>query len=377
MNKYGGLIIGVWLALLSPLALAAETSADQGAASAQPEASTSADQAQSQDGQAQPQDESGAAQPASDEDKAREALKQKDTDVTSQKNLEQVFEAAQKQYSLLKSGGMDMTLSGSYSYYGSDSIDIHFNDAGSLDRFRILNNAQHSFGAALSFDYGIWDNLTFNTYLPVSYQYDTQKDVSKAALGDVSFGLRYQPFPVTSGAVNTTLFGTLSTATGDSPYKINPNTEVSSGKGYYSLGGGVSMSRVIDPVVLFGSLGYTIAFNATDLNQAQSSRILTTVDPGDSLSFSFGLAYSLSYDVSISGSYQQSYNFPSKFMFSNGDVVKSQDSTSGVMNMSLGLRTTSNNIVNLSFGFGLTPDSPDVLLGISIPVDISGLKSGS
>jgi hypothetical protein len=377
MNKYGGLIIGVWLALCSPLALAADAGADQGQpAASQPEAS--ADQTQATNTEAASGAEGGAAsQPESGTDQARDALKQKDSDVTSQKNLEQVFEAAQKQYSLLKSGGMDMTLSGSYSYYGSNSIDIHFNDAGSLDRFRIMNNAQHSFGGALSFDYGIWDNLTFNTYLPVSYQYDTQKDVSKAALGDVSFGLRYQPFPVVSGGVNTTLFGTLSTATGDSPYKINPNTEVSSGKGYYSLGGGVSMSRVIDPVVLFGSMGYTVAFNATGLNQAQSSRILTTVDPGDSLSFSFGLAYALSYDVSISGSYQQSYNFPSKYTFSNGDVIKSQDSTTGVMNMSLGLRTTSNNIVNLSFGFGLTPDSPDVMLGISIPVDISGLKSGS
>src|SRR5690606_29170669 len=124
-------------------------------------------------------------------------------------------------------------------------------------------------------------------------------------------------------------------------------------------------------------------FNATGLNQAQSSSILTEVDPGDSLNFSFGLAYALSYDVSISGSYQQSYNFPSKYTFSvynsvaGSTTVKSQDSTTGVMNMSLGLRTTSNRIVNLSFGFGLTPDSPDVMLGISIPVDISGLKSGS
>ena len=371
MNKYGGLIIGVWLAMFSPLALAADASATAtDAGQAQP----TADQSQASDSQS---DTDITKQPETGVDQARDALKQKDSDVTSQKNLEQVFEAAQKQYSLLKSGGMDMTLSGSYSYYGNNNIDIHFNDAGSLDRFRIINNSQHSFGGALSFDYGIWDNLTFNTYLPVSYQYDTQKDVSKAALGDVSFGLRYQPFPVVSGGTNTTLFGTLSTATGDSPYKINPNTEVSSGKGYYSLGGGVSMSRVIDPVVLFGSLGYTVAFNATGLNQAQSSRVLTMVDPGDSLSFSFGLAYALSYDVSISGSYQQSYNFPSKFHFQNGDVVESQDSTSGVMNMSLGLRTTSNNIVNLSFGFGLTPDAPDVLLGISIPVDISGLKSGS
>src|SRR5690606_18726937 len=98
-----------------------------------------------------------------------------------------------------------MNFSGDYSYYRDDRIDINIGDSGNITRFRIENDAQHSFGAGLSFDYGIWNNLTFNTNLPVSYKFDTQSDVSKAALGDVSFGLRYQPFPVKIGAVNTTL----------------------------------------------------------------------------------------------------------------------------------------------------------------------------
>jgi len=352
MNKYGGIVFGAWLAWFSPMVLADEP-ADQG----QTAASSQVDAAE----------------------QARDALQQKEGDVSSEKNLEEVFEAAQKQYSLLRSGGMDMTLSGSYTYYGNMAYDMSAEGSG-INYFRVVNNAQHSFGAGLSFDYGIWDNLTFNTYLPLSYQYDTEKDTSKAALGDVSFGLRYQPFPVVSGGINTTLYTTLSTATGDSPYDINPNREVSSGKGYYSLGGGISMSRVIDPVVIFGSMGYTFAFDANGLHQTRSSRILEKVEPGDSLSFSFGLAYSLSYDVSISGSYQQSYNFASKYHFLYGadkQIISSNDSTSGVMNMSLGLRTTSNRIVNVSFGFGLTPDSPDVMLGISLPIDIEGLKSGS
>lgn len=307
---------------------------------------------------------------------AREALQQKDTDVTQEKNLEEVFQATEKQYSLLQAGQVGMSFGGNYSYYRDDRIDININDQGAIDRFKIENDAQHSFGASLSLDYGIWNNLTFSTSLPVAYKYDTQKDVAQAALGDVSFGLRYQPFPVKIGAINTTLFSTLSTATGDSPYDINVNNEVSSGKGYYSLGGGVSMSKVVDPVVLFGSLGYTHAFDATDLHQQRSGRILEAVETGDSISFSMGLAYSLSYEVSLSASYQQSYNFESTFVFTDGSVVPSEDSTSSVVNMSLGLRTAKNRVINFSFGYGLTEDSPDVLLGMSIPVDIKGLKSG-
>ncbi|MGB2248568.1 MAG: transporter [Alcanivorax sediminis] len=310
-------------------------------------------------------------------DEAREALQTQEDDVTQEKNLEEVFQAAEKQYSLLPSGQMSLNFSGNYSYYRDDRIDIAIDeDTGNISRFRIEQDAQHSFSSSLSVDYGIWNNLTFNTRLPVSYKYDTEKDVSQAALGDVSFGLRFQPFPVKPGAMNTTLYTTLSTPTGDSPYELNVREEVSSGSGYYSLGAGLSVSKVIDPVVLFGSLGYTYAFDVSGLNQVRGGEILTDVHPGDSLNFSMGLAYSLSYEVSLSASYQQSYNFETDFVFEDY-TASSEDSTSSVVNTSLGLRTASNRIVNLSFGFGLTEDSPDVLLGISMPIDFSGLKPGA
>jgi hypothetical protein len=151
-------------------------------------------------------DTASGGQSAAAEDDAREALQQKDTDVTQEKNLEEVFQATEKQYSLLRAGQVGMNFGADYSYYRDDRIDLNINDQGAIDRFSIENDAQHSFGANLSLDYGIWNNLTFNTNLPVSYKYDTQKDVAQAALGDVSFGLRYQPFPVKKiGAINTLL----------------------------------------------------------------------------------------------------------------------------------------------------------------------------
>ena len=116
--------------------------------------------------------------------------------MTQERNLEEVFQATEKQYSLLRAGEMSMQFGGNYTYFRDDRIDINFDDSGTLTRFRIENDSQHTFGAALSLDYGIWNNLTFNTNLPVAYKYDTERNVSQAALGDVSFGLRYQPFPV-------------------------------------------------------------------------------------------------------------------------------------------------------------------------------------
>ncbi|MNJ70845.1 hypothetical protein D3C77_673320 [compost metagenome] len=54
---------------------------------------------------------------------------------------------------------------------------------------------------------------------------------------------------------------------------------------------------------------------------------------------------------------------------------KGTEQTSAVMNLSLGLRTSPDRIVNVNAGFGMTEDSPDVLLGISMPLDIKGLKA--
>jgi hypothetical protein len=34
-------------------------------------------------------------------------------------------------------------------------------------------------------------------------------------------------------------------------------------------------------------------------------------------------------------------------------------------------------VVNFSFGFGLTEDSPDVLMGFNVPVDFTGFKPGA
>lgn len=315
-----------------------------------------------------------AAPPPANADKAREALTAKEDDVTAEKNLEEVFQAAEKQYSLLKSGEMGMSYSFDYGYFRNDRIDIAFNDGGSISRFLIEQDAQHSFSNSFSFDYGVWNNLTINARLPLLFKYDSAKDISGAALGDVSLGLRWQPFALKRGAPVTTLFGTFSTATGDSPYKINPNTDLSSGKGYYATSFGASASKVIDPAVVFGSLSYTMGFDVTDLDQARGNRILTEFHPGDSVSFSMGMAYSLSYDLSISVSYQQSYAFQSEYLFSNGDFVGSEDSTSASLSSSVGVRMSPKRIVNIGLGFGLTEEASDVTIGISLPIDIAGLK---
>lgn len=306
---------------------------------------------------------------AEDTDTAREALKQQEGDASTEKNLSEVFQAAEKSYSLMKAGQAGLMFDVGYSYYRDSRIDIAVNNNSAITRFRITEDAQHSMTSTFDLSYGVWDNLTFSASLPLVAKYDSQKENMTTGLGDIGFGVRWQPIPLKRGLPTTTLFANLSTATGDSPYKINQAQDSSTGKGYYSLSVGASVNKVADPIVLFASGSYSTATKVGGLNQASSGRILTSVDPGDSLGFSMGMAYSLNYDVSLTASYQQSYDFSTKYSFSNGDQVNSASQMSSMLNFSLGLRTNPKRIVNLSMGFGLTEDSSDVVLGFSMPLD--------
>lgn len=307
-------------------------------------------------------------------DAARDALKEKSTDVSSEKTLNEVFKASEKTYSLNKKGKFAMNYDVSYSFYRDSRIDIALSeDSSALTRLRIQEDAQHSFSNTIDLSYGLRDNLTLTTSLPLIYKLDTLGSKKALGLGDMSFGLRWQPIPLKRGLPSTTLFTSLSTATGDSPYEINASRDLSTGKGYYSLSGGVSMSKVTDPIVIYGSTSFSIANRISGLNQARGDKALSSVSPGNTLGFSFGFAYSLNYDVSMSASYQHSISSNSRYAFSDGTSVEPAAQVSSSLNYTLSLRTSPKRIVNVSMGYGLTEDSPDVTLGFSMPLEFLGL----
>ncbi|MFG0415539.1 transporter [Pseudomonas sp. zjy_8] len=318
-----------------------------------------------------------AAQPALAEeatvDDARDALTKKDDDADSAKALEEVFQAAEKSYTLLKKGERTLTYGFDYSLLRDTQIQT-VRTGQNVYSVIGQSEAQHTFTNSFTFDYGVWDNLTFSMRVPFLAKYDTERDLSTYSLGDVSASLRWQPWSSERGRPVTTLFATLGLPTGDSPYDVSLDDGLATGNGYYSLGLGANMSYVIDPVVLFGSLGYTYNLPIRDADQVRGGRLLEEVEPGSSLSLSMGFAYALSYDVSLATSLQMAHNLAPTFKFSDV-TLEGNEQTSAVMNFSLGLRTAPNTIVNVNAGFGMTEDSPDVLLGISMPLDIKGLKA--
>lgn len=195
-------------------------------------------------------------------DQARDALAKKNDDADSAKALEEVFQAAEKSYTLLKKGERTLTYGFDYALVRDQRLTLVplTKTSGGTQIYGLAgrqSQSQHTFTNSFTFDYGIWDNLTFSFRLPLVAKYDTEMDTHAYSLGDVSATLRWQPWAAVRGRPVTTLYTTIGLPTGDSPYKTNLDKDISTGNGYYSLGFGANMSYVIDPVVLYGSLGYT------------------------------------------------------------------------------------------------------------------------
>lgn len=321
--------------------------------------------------------------------KAREALSKQDDDADTEKALEEVFEAAEKSYSLLKQGGVGLNYNFDYSYYGDQRINLvvepNLDDDGEPTGSSSIRNADvspaatHTFTNSFTLDYGLLNNLTVSGRLPLVAKFDTEESLTTYALGDVSGTVRWQPWEYVPGALSKTLFTTFNSKTGDSPYEIDLDKHLASGSGYYSLSAGFSASKVMDPVVLFGSGSYGYNVPVTDLNQVRGSSLLQEVHPGNSLGLSMGFAYSLSYDVSLSVSFQGSFNDETRFKLYTPATDTYTNSISGsqlsgIMNFALGVRVSPKTIANINVGFGMTELSPDIIVGLSLPIDIEGVK---
>ncbi|MCH8497535.1 MAG: transporter [Marinobacter sp.] len=307
-------------------------------------------------------------------DRAREALAQQEGDGDTTRQLEEVFQAAEKNYSLQRSGSHSLVYSFDYSYTGDQRLDLAITD-GSVRNIDVTPSATHTFTNAFSYDYGLFDNLTIGTRIPLVVKHDTQDDLTVSDVGDISFTARWQPIPYVPGRMSTTLFGSFVTKTGVSPYEIDVRRQLSTGSGYYTVSGGLSASKVLDPVVVFGSVSGSYNFKESDLEQVRGARLLTEVKPGWGLSGSAGFAYSLSYDISLSISAQLGFTNETILTFNNGEQAVARSQMTGFLNMSLGKRISDTTIVNTSLGIGLTEDAPDFSLGVSLPINFSGLRN--
>ncbi|WP_051048992.1 transporter [Ideonella sp. B508-1] len=311
-----------------------------------------------------------AATPATGTDAARDALKTKEGDVSQDQLLKETLTSTEKAYSLLKTGQTAITYDLNYSYIGSETINVKFTDS-TLTLFDIQNTRAHTVTNTFAVDYGVMDNLTATATLPLISRYSQSNNFSGLSngLGDVTLGLRYQPFEQRRDSAIFTTTATLRLPTGRSPYTTIVGQNLATGSGNTALTVGANASQVYDPVAVFGSLNFTGNLPARNLSQQRDGMTLTEVRPGSSIGFGMGFSYALSYKVSTTMSLQETVSARSTLKFADGTSSKTAMQTSGMLNLGLGLRVSPKTTLNFTAGVGLTSDSPDFSLGMNMPLN--------
>ncbi len=299
----------------------------------------------------------------------QENIARKRLEITSAEKSEkaaEVLNAAGRQYTLIKKGTLQLEYELQYYYYSSDILQ-------SLSP-QVERHVNHTLIPSITAEYGFKDNLTGIFTLPFVYKYDQVSQTSEQEvtdLGDISFGVQYQPIKPDDKWPNTILSASLSTPTGRSPYKINPNHELSTGNGFYSATLGAAFSKTIDPIITFGTLSYSYNRMFSKVDQNWSSRVLTDVNPGDTIGVSMGLGYALSYMVSLNLGWQYTYYMNTIYRWSDGSTSSTGSSTSSIFTVGTGWRLSPKRSFNVMLGIGLTNNDPDFTLTVRMPYDFA------
>ncbi|MGJ7914887.1 transporter [Massilia sp. LXY-6] len=306
-------------------------------------------------------------------DAVRDALAKKEGDADNTTLLKETLTAVDKQYSLIRKGQVQVNYELGYTYIGQEKINTNLS-SGQATLFSIENSNSHTITNTLMLDYGLRNNLTANVSMPFISRYADNAGYSGVShtLGDLGLNVRWQPLEVKRDEPTFTLTGGVRLATGESPFKVDSEKGLATGSGINTFNVGANVTRIVDPVALFGSLNLGYGLKAKHLNQQLYNATLREVKPGASVGFGLGFAYALSYKITTSFSFQESISAGSTLSFDNANgartQAKTQTQSAGILSIGLGYRFTPKTTVNVTVGAGLTAAAPNLALTMSVPL---------
>jgi hypothetical protein len=224
--------------------------------------------------------------------------------------------------------------------------------------------------ASVSFRYGVTDRLQLNAEIPYVHTWSRRylppqiqrfpnegqySSVDNGTIGDITFGFSYHLWRESQRVPDIILTTSIKTDTGDGPFDVGP-AEASTGTGFWGGTVGLTFVKVTDPGVLFANVGYFYHHE----DKVRGFR----VDPADSVSWGLGYSWSLnpflSFTTSVNGRFVEKTEF-------GGELLDGSEET--IANLSLGLTHAwaQNRSYDVALTVGLTEDSPDFGLVLSMP----------
>lgn len=181
-----------------------------------------------------------------------------------------------------------------------------------------------------------------------------QEATSVYGMGDISFGFSRLLRNGNAYCPSVIAGFNVSAPTGAHPFENSPGS-AALGSGFWGVGGNLFMVQQYDPAVVFGGLAYNHQFDAEYFG--------TTLDPGELVAWSLGAGLAVNSDVTFTTIFQGSYQAKLR---SNRTSVPNSASEPMSLRFALVLSRCKHRILEPFVAVGLTPDAPNVDLGIVI-----------
>ena len=196
-----------------------------------------------------------------------------------------------------------------------------------------------------------------------------QASQSQFGLGDISAGLSRQLI-LEHGNVPDLLANLhYKSNTGTNSYDLE-SADTSLGTGFNSLQADVTLAKTSDPVVFFGDLSYTRSLPAhhtiptTDPTDGSTTNTIGYLRPGDAFGFQLGTILALNSETSMTVSWDQRFTQETKL---NGTQLPASYLVEGSLRIGTSYMYAPGRMVDLSFGVGLTPDTPNLQFSVGFP----------
>jgi hypothetical protein len=195
-----------------------------------------------------------------------------------------------------------------------------------------------------------------------------QTSESNFGLGDISAGISRQ-LTNEKGRVPDLLANVrFKSTTGADAFTLT-SSEVALGTGFNSIQGSLTAAKSSDPVVFFGNLGYTYNMPANHTVSANdpTNPGATTIghfNPGGAVEFQLGSILALNPELSMTVGWDQRFTRATQL---NGTDIPASYLVEGTLRLGTSYMYAPGKLVDLSFGVGLTPDTPNLQFSVGIP----------
>jgi len=206
--------------------------------------------------------------------------------------------------------------------------------------------------------YGITQNLESTLSAPFIFSVNEHRKLNQSianehntGFGDLKFNLKYHAFQ--ENQYQPDILFSIGIKWNNGEYLNNEKPSLGSGSREYKIS--TILVKIFDPAVIFTRFSYIYP----ERNSFKSN----TIDTGHTFNYSFGSGYSLSDQITFGMAIEGNYLFNPKI---NNDSVGRQHAIT--LQLSNTIMITKSWFIEPSVAFGLTPEAPDVVIGVVIPI---------